>query len=349
MCHPLVSLALVVAMATPLANAQVVSGRVIGFVGEPAACAVVEMYGESSGGFQVLTGPDGRFERLCDGKVVLLRVQHEGVVVTVPFADGKTSDLEISFAHVAHFTLRGQVLLPDGAPAVGTEVLCRDAHGVGFVSVATDAKGLWSVRLGEPAREVVVDPLGLAVTEAGPFPRDQTLAIDLRHGRGTWFALQGRVIDNAGPCRDEVVRAHLVDQRLIATRTRDDGAYTIWTNAPVAKLDVPRTVPIRRRGPFAAATTALDLDEREHGLVLCVGRFLTAGGEPIAGAWIFGVDQAASPPEGVHPDGRTDHAGWFRVLLARRTPFVFALCDGGGPGGSAAIPADRVAIEIRAQ
>ncbi len=93
MCHPLVSLALVVAMATPLANAQVVSGRVIGFVGEPAACAVVEMYGESSGGFQVLTGPDGRFERLCDGKVVLLRVQHEGVVVTVPFADGKTSDL----------------------------------------------------------------------------------------------------------------------------------------------------------------------------------------------------------------------------------------------------------------
>lgn len=349
MLRPLLALTLAIAMATAPAYAQVVSGRVIGFVGEPAVGAVVEMYRERSGGFQVLTGPDGRFERPCDGKVVLLRVQHEGVVVTVPFAEGKTNDLEISFAHVAHFTLRGQVLLPDGAPAAGTDVLCRDAHGVGFVSVATDAKGRWSVRLGEPAREVVVDPLGLAVTEAGPFTRDQMLSIDLRNGRGTWFALQGRVIDGAGPCRDEVVRAHLVDHRLITTRTRDDGAYTIWTNAPVAKLDVPRTVPIRRRGPFATATTALDLDEREHGLVLFVGRFLTAGGEPIAGAWIFGVDQAAPPPKGVQPDGVTDSAGRFRVLLPRSTPFVFAVGDGGDLGGSAAIPADRAAIEVRAQ
>lgn len=349
MCHPLVPLTLAFAMATALASAQVVSGRVLGFDGEPAAGAVVELRLEGVEGFQVLTDPEGRFTRSCPGKLAALRVQHEGVVIPFPFAAGQTTDLEVSFANVAHFTLRGRVLLPDGAPAAGVEVLCRDADGVALVSVATDARGLWSVRLGQPAREVVADPLGLAVAEAGPFGRDEVLSIDLRQGRGTWFALQGRVIDGAGPCRDEVVRAHLVDQRRIATRTRDDGAYTIWTNAPVANLVVPRTVPIRRRGPFAAATTALDLDEREHGLVLCVGRFLTAGGEPIAGAWIFGVDQAEPPPEGVQPDGRTDYAGRFRVLLARRTPFVFALDDGGGPGGSAAIPADRAAIEIRAQ
>lgn len=349
MLIPLLGLMLTIAIATAPANAQVVSGRVLGFDGKPAAGAVVELHLEGSESYEVLTDPSGRFARSCEAKVASLRAQHEGVVVAIPFAEGKTTDLEVTFANAAHFTLRGQVLLPNGAPAADTEVLCRDANGKALVSVATDAKGQWSARLGKPARDVVVDPLGLAVVEAGPFARDQVISIDLRAGRGTWFSLQGRVIDATGPCRDEIVRAHLVDSRMIWTRTRADGAYTIWTNGPVARIEVARTFPIRRRGPFAAATTALDLDESEHGLVLFVGRFLTVGGAPIAHAWIFGVDRDAPPRKGIRPDGMTGADGRFRVLLPRNTPFVFAWSEDGEIGGTAAVPADRASIEVRAK
>lgn len=221
MCHPLVSLTLAVVMAAALANAQVVSGRVLGFDGEPAARAVVELRLEGVQGFQVLTDPGGRFTRSCEGKLAALRVQHEGVVIPFPFAAGKTTDLEVSFANVAHFTLRGRVLLPDGAPAAGVEVLCRDADGVALVSVATDARGLWSVRLGQPAREVVADSLGLAVAEAGPFGRDEVLSIDLRFVRRRRSRRLG-----GDPCRPGGDRGLRADVR-VGNRQRGVRVHTL--------------------------------------------------------------------------------------------------------------------------
>lgn len=335
-------------LATTHANAQNVSGRVLGFDGKPAAGAVVE-YTMASGGGALLTDAEGRFAKQCPQQAASLHAQLEGVILTIPFVAGETTDLEVSFANAPHFTLRGQVVLPDGSPAIGKELLCRDATGKALVSVATDHEGRWSARLGEPVREVVVDPLGWAVVEAGPFAREQTIPLDLRTRGGTWFSLRGRVIDAAGPCHDEVVRAHVAERRIVRARTRSDGSYTIWVNTPVLTIDAPRTVPIRRRGPFATATTALDLDEREHGLLLFTGTFRTPAGAPIAQAWIFGVDADKPPAKGIPPEGVTDEAGRFRVLLPRGTPFVFAWREAGDIGGSAAVPADGSPIDVRSK
>lgn len=337
---------IVLGSGSSIALAQEARGLVLGFDGKPVHGAVV-IATAATWGRELLTTADGRFEVLAEGPLTHLQVQVDGVVRDVPLTDGHARDVQITFADAPHTTLRCRIRTPDGAAADHVDVLCRDRHGKAIVSVTTDEQGAFTVRLGKGAHDLHVDPLGWQHVVAGPLAAGADQTLDLQLDPTRFFALQGRVLGANGPLVAAVVRAHHERGGVVATTTRKDGRYTLWVDRPVATLEVPGVDPIHRDGPFDAAATALDLDAHEHGLVLVVGRVLDATGEPLRGTMLFGVDQGGSPAKRRRPDGITDGDGWFRLRLPRRTPFVYAWCEGGDHGGWSAVPADRAPFEIR--
>ncbi len=351
----LVVIATALVATAAAAPAQHASGIVLGFDGEPVQGAVVlgATLRDARWCREVLTTADGCFEFDCAAPLQQLRVQVEGVFVDVPLVNGSASAAQVSFVGAPHFTLRGAVVAPDGAPAPQVEVLCRDRRGSAVVSVATDAHGRFAVRLGAPVHALEVDPIGWQHVQDGPFDRDREVTVDLRAEGDRFFALQGRVIADDGPNAGATVVARGDGGRRITTQTRADGLYTLWANYRVTALEVPGVLAIVRKGPFVSAATAVDLDFREHGCVLVTGRFVTADGRPIPGALVFALDHAGKPGRNVPANGATDSGGWFVLRLPRGTPFLYVVEDGAGHGGgshgSVRVPFDGRVVLVRAR
>ncbi|HEU4420842.1 MAG TPA: hypothetical protein VFT55_18025 [Planctomycetota bacterium] len=336
--------------ASPLV-AQVAEGVVRGFDGALVAGAVVvaRTAHARETGVDTLTDEAGRFRLVCPEAIVRLHVQLEGVRCDVPVAAGNALDVAVSFAQVAHFTLRGRILLPDGAPAAGVESKCRDREGQALAPITAGDDGAFAVRLNQAVHDVMVDPLGWRHVISAPVAADHELVVDLQKDRDRFFAVGGSVRDERGePVADGIVQAIGSNGGTGSARTRPDGSFVLWANRPIDELHVTGTEPrIVRKGSWAAASTVA-LDARTHGLVLRVGRCVDADGKGLAGAIIFAVDQPGPPGKGVPGLTRTGSGGWFRVMLPRDTAFLFAIGEGEHLGGSAPVPAADTVIEVRA-
>ena len=327
--------------------AQDANGLVRGFDGAPVAGAVVAARAiGGGGGIEVLTDAAGRFAFACGTSLTSLSVQLEGVVVPLPLQQGAARDVAVSFATTAHTALRGSVLGPDGAPAGGAELFCRYGQG-GTTTVTTDRNGAFVVRTGAPVHAIVVEPMGWDHTFAGPFEPAAPVTIDLRDDPRPWFALRGRVLEDDGPLAGALVLARLGGRQAVRVRTRADGGFTVWSHTPVRQLDVPEA-SLRRRGPFDATATAIDLAAREHRLVPFRGRFVDRAGRPIARALVFGVERRDANLRGVRCDTITDADGAFVVLLPRATPFVRVVRDDGHVG-VAELPTDGTSVTVTAE
>lgn len=333
-----------------LATAQEASGLVLGFDGKPVAGAVVVARAQSPEWHkQLLTDGNGRFAIAAAGPLTQLKVQLEGVVRDVALTDGRAPDAQVSFVGVPHTTLRGRILTPDGLGARNIDVLCRDGGGSTLVNVTTGDDGSFAVRLGQPAKELRVDPLGWQHVVGGPLANGQDQTIDVRLDGTRFFALQGRVIGTTGPLADTEVKAQLQGGGIVTATSGRDGRYTLWTDRPVKALLVPGADPMHRAGPFAAAATAVDLEASEHGLVLVVGRVVDANGNGAANTALFGVDRAGRPADRRIVDGHTDGRGWFRMRLPRSQRFVYAFRESGNLSGWLEIPADGKPLEVQIQ
>ena len=331
-----------------LATAQEASGLVLGFDGKPVAGAVVVARAQSPEWHkQLLTDANGRFAIAAAGPLTQLTVQLEGVVRNVALTDGRAPAAQVSFVGAPHTTLRGRILTPDGLGARNVDVLCRDGGGSTLVNVTTSDDGSFAVRLGEPAKELRVDPLGWQHVVEGPLANGADQTIDVRLDGTRFFALQGRVIGTAGPLADVAVRAQLQGGGFVTTTTLGDGRYRLWTDRPVTALDVLGVDAMRRDGPFAAAATAVDLDEKEHSLVLVVGRVVDGNGKGAVTTVLYGVDRGGPPAVRRTADGMTDSNGWFRLRLPRSQRFVYAHREGGDLSGWTEIPADGKPFEVQ--
>lgn len=370
-----------------LATAQEASGLVLGFDGQPVAGAVVmaraqspewqkQLLTDGNGRFaiaaagpltrwmapvvlartqapewhkQLLTDANGRFAIAAVGPLTRLTVQLEGVVRDIALTDGRAPAARVSFVGAPHTTLRGRILTPDGLGARNVDVLCRDGGGSTLVNVTTSDDGSFAVRLGEPAKELRVDPLGWQHVVDGPLANGEDQTLDVRLDGTRFFALQGRVIGTTGPLADTEVKAQLQGGGIVTATSARDGRYTLWTDRPVAALLVPGADPMHRPGPFAAAATAVDLDAREHGLVLVVGRVVDRNGEGAVATTLYGVERGGPPTARRTADATTDGNGWFRMRLPRSQRFVYAYREGGDRKGWAEIPADGKPFEVQIQ
>ena len=335
---------LAIALLQPIA-AQTANGIVLGFDGKPVADAVVSArIGDArTGGVDVPTDANGTFALECLAPITQLWVELAGAHVDVAVVEGQARAVHVTFAAVPHHALQGRIVLPDGAAAVGVEIRCQSPTGETLLSVATDANGEFRTLLGKTPRDIVVDPIGWGHRAK---VADGKVLVDLRQQRELFFAISGRVMDDQGPMAASAVRAS-GDGRVVYARAGADGRYTLWANHPIELLEVFGANPIRRKGPFTATATAIDLDVREHGLVVVTGRVLAADGTPVRDALVFGVERDGPPAEHARAEGKSSPEGWFRVRLPRNAKFVYVWSDTLERGGTAALATDGKPTEVR--
>lgn len=311
--------------------AQTVHGRVLGFDGAPVRGATVRFVSHSGASIgEELSAADGSYA--CDhAAVAAVIVQLEGVRLSgVPSRAPAATDF--SFAGVRHFTLRGHVVDPSGAPAGFVDVHARFDDNALAVAT-TDPRGAFSLRVDRPVAEVIADPLGWEHRVAGPFRGDTGLAMDLRLEIDRFFRLTGTVLDEDGrPLAMALVRAHELrddpapagrDEKLFHARTDAEGRYSLWANAPVARVSVRSALEPRceARGPWRSAAR-VHLDCRTDGFVRVIGRVLGADGKGVAGANLFPVDERGRKVPVLL--GVSGQDGWFRISIVRSAPGLLA-------------------------
>ena len=328
---------------------QHAAGRVLGFDGQPAAAVVVRAVDAKARLLgEVLTTADGRFELLVDQPVHALRVQNEGVHLELPQQNGGRVDQQITFVGVAHFTVRGHVVDPGGAIAAGVDLVCRDAERHSVVTTTTDARGAFAIRANRPVHDILVDPAGWQHVEAGPWQADRGLAIDLRLLRDSYFCLRGRCLDERGqPLPGLRIHGDHDGQRIAWTTSGADGRFTLWARRPLSHLTAFDGPPrMGRAGPWQQ-DAELDLDEREHGLVLVTGRIVDQKGVGAGGVAIFGVAGPVRPPRRSEPVGVTSRDGSFCVRLPRHQSHLWFWQENGNQQGFAEIrPGQSVAARL---
>lgn len=339
--------------------AQAAAGNVRGFAGEPAVHATVRAVaadGETLA--DVVTDDTGAFELHAKAAIARLQVRIEGVLVEVAVAGGSAAGVAVTFAGVPHVTVHGHVVDPGGALARGCDVVARGSDGKAIVNVTTDDRGAFTLRTNQGVRDVLVDPLGWRHVEPGPLSAARGLPIDLRLVRDRFFCLRGRALDDAGrPANGWRLVANGERQRAATTIAAADGSFVLWSAQAIVSIEAHDTLPrMGRLGPWRA-DTELALDERHDALVLVSGRFLAANGEPLPGAMVFACFTEAPPEKGKPAIGGTDARGRFFVRVIPKTPFLFAVREGGDrttpKGGDqlalTALRYDGAPIELRAR
>jgi hypothetical protein len=347
---PRILVVVVLVGTVSVAPAQRADGTVCGFDDQPVAAAVRALDAKGQLLDETLADERGAFALQCNAPIAKLAAQVDAVIVELPIAGGAARDVAITFAGVAHGTVRGRALDPGGAPAAARDVLFRDGKGKQVATATTDADGAFSLRANVPLHDAVLDPLGWRHVATGPFAPDRDTTIDLRDHRATFFRLHGRVLHDAGrPAGGWRIRAHGERAGAAATTTAADGSFTLWCNQPIASLEAHDTVPrLGRLGPWTA-DTALTLDERSDALATVCGRFVDRDGTPIRGAMLIPSPRDAAPPKGTAAVGATDRDGRFAVRLVRGTPFLFAVDRSEKHEAIGRVPADGTPLLLRAR
>lgn len=329
-----------------------VAGTVTGFDGAPVQGAVVSYISPWGLVLQEgLTDASGAFACEDLEPIAQVQVQLEGCLLRKAVGV-RGVPLAFSFADATHFTVRGHVVDPTGAPAVGTDLHLRSGEQDGWLGVVTTgAGGSFAIRVDRTVREVVADPMGWRYRVAGPFAVDTGLAIDLRLELDEFFRIDGVVLDEEGrPLADALVKGLQLEEdhseaRRYHARTGEDGSFSLWANSRLDRL-VLRGAFDRRcevDGPWQAGAR-VDLDCRKDGFLPVVGRVFDQAGEAVVGATIYPVDaRGRTSPVAL---GRTSTDGWFRVLVKRGTKAIAAELDEGEARAAGPWPVDRV-VELR--
>lgn len=303
----------------------------LGFDGEPAPCAVVRVFGAFGGRLaELVTGPAGGFAYRTEAGVGRLEVQNEGVVVTVdvpePAADagGEAAPLVVSFEAVPCFTLRGHLVDPGGQPMPDVDLQLRDGFDRTIVTVTTEPKGEFRVRLDRAVESIVVDPLGLAHVREQTVDEDGGVAIDLRLFRDDFFAIDGRVLDEDGrPVAGVLVRGTSAKTPLVQRRTKKDGSFVLWSRRPLDYLmAVESGEPLALRYVRLETDRSVEIDARIHGYTEITGRAVGPGGDAAPYVAVLAADPRGRVVPGLMMLARTDADGRFAARVPSDIPHV---------------------------
>jgi len=339
-----VRLLLAAVLAASLA-AQDVRGHVLGFDGKPARGVPLNLFDEHDEFLvDVETRADGSFVFHGAAKGVKVRAWLEGVELSLPAA---AHGVDFDFKSSKYFTVSGHVVDPLGAPLAELELSCRGADDGNLVTVTTDARGAFSVRMNQKVDHLLVDPACWRHRVPGPFAADTAVAVDLRLEK-QFFRLQGTLRDESGAAvAGAEVTARNDSENIATTRTTADGRWTLWCNRPVVGLWfhaglVEHTHP----GSWQAAAT-VDLDWRAAGFVVLTGRLLDADGKPVRGANLIPLPSHETNYHLPDPIATTDAEGRFRALVPAGTKVVVAFVGDKPVFGDGPWKADAT-IELRA-
>jgi hypothetical protein len=143
-----------------------------------------------------------------------------------------------------------------------------------------------------------------------------------------------------------VAQALHANQRRARSTVAEDGSFTLWCRGMVDTVEIGDGAPrVGVAGPWRQATK-LVLRERDHGVVLVVGRVVAANGEAIVGAAVMPAMDQGAPPKTVFPIATTDGDGRFVARTFRGTPFLFVYHDTSNRTGSVAVPTDGTPVVV---
>lgn len=312
---------LLLSLTSAVASAQV-RGRVLGFDGKPAAAVVLNLL-DDKGEYvaDVESRNDGSFAFPGDQSGVSVRAWLEGVVLTRPVQQGRA---EFDFKAAPCFTLRGNVVDPEGVPVAGLTLFCSAANDDCLAAAVTDGKGVFHVRLNQAVDHLLVDPPGWRHRVAGPYTTDAGVAVDLRLEK-QFFRLQGTLRDENRALVSGATVNVLDDKENVATaRTGTDGHWTVWCNRPASRVwFAAGVVEHVLAGAWRAAAT-VDLDWRSAGFVVLTGRALDAAGHPVADAKVIPLEDRSIERHLPSPIAVTDAEGRFRALVPSWARHLYA-------------------------
>ncbi len=345
----LLSSLLAAALLGSAAVAQHASGFAYGFDDKPCRGVTVKVLNKAGGmATEFLTDENGAFAVDLDVEIGALVLQNEGVSLHLPLPKGSATGLEARFARERFFTVRGHVVDPGGAPAIGYDLLFRDEHSKSIVGLTTDERGAFFLRSNVDVHDVLVDPCGWQHVEAGPFTKDRGLAIDLRPVANEYFCLRGHAFDDQDrPAANWRLQARGNEERVAWTRVAADGSFALWSRRPIDQIEAWDGVPLMgRAGPWQASAK-VDLRERDHAFVLVTGRVFDAKGRVVAGAYVY-PSIARVPPSGLaSPGATTDKDGRFILRTLRDVPLLWVAKPGHGVAISVDMPAPGKSVEVR--
>jgi hypothetical protein len=321
LCRILLLLAFVSVSVSASATAQV-RGRVLGFDGKPAGAVMLNLL-DKDGEYvaDVESRSDGSFAFASEQSGVTVRAWLEGVVLTRPVQQGRA---EFDFKAAPYFTVRGNVVDPDGKPVAGLSLFCSAANDDCLASAVTDDKGGFRVRLNQTVDHLLVDPPGWRHRVAGPYAADAGVAVDPRLEK-QFFRLQGTLRDeNRAPVAAAIVNVMDSKENVATAHTGADGHWTVWCNRPASRIWFQAgAVEHVLAGGWPAAAT-VDLDWRSAGFVVLTGRALDADGRPVAGAQVIPLEERSIERHLPSPIAVTDADGRFRALAPPWARHLFA-------------------------
>jgi hypothetical protein len=193
------------------------------------------------------------------------------------------------------------------------------------LTLTTDKKGAFAVRANETIADFLVDPLGWAQVEPGPFTADRGVAIDLRLVQDDYYRITGTVLDLDGKfVVDALVAGMTAAGRAGSTRSRADGRFSLWCRQPIREIRASfGDGRIVLAGDWQRHNVAA-LDERTHGLVTVRGRLTDGAGRPIS-ALFFETPDKSPPDRTGNACGSTNRRGEFTLRVNRSAPFVAAV------------------------
>ena len=313
-------------------TAQTITGRVDDTDGKAVFGATVTAIGRGGSIVnQVVSDEHGRFAFEPQRELALVRLQYEAIEVDcdVPRTTGW---LNVQLADLQLWVMRGHVVDPAGQPAAGIDVQLLGTNERVIAVVTTDAKGAYRLRSNQEIAAVVVDPLGWAHVETGPFRDTRGLAIDLRLVRDRYAPLFGRVLDQHG---EPVAGARIVahhhangEQRGLATvRSRADGTFSLWTTEPATCLSATFGSSQLELAGRWQANDFVTLDERRDGLIWVRGTVIGRRGRVAERTRIFAAERPTAPS--AESVARTNNSGQFYAQIRRGTPFLLAVDQAG--------------------
>lgn len=341
--------------------AQNVDGRVIGLDGkaEGATVSVLDPNGDVMG--EILVADNGRFSyegRMPIGSVV---VRQEAVVVTRGVVGGAATQLAIDLPAAVQWAKFGAALDPDGAPAVGLDLLARDARGRTLACLTTDERGMFQLRGSQPVADLLVDPLGWQEVVAVGFDRETLgadtaadVVVDMRPHVARFVKLQGKVValDGSAVAGARVIASRSVNDSVTPcgfSNTAADGSFKLWTIRDATTLTARKGAGTWvQRGDWSNADSAdVLLHENRDGLVMVAGVVLHADGKQAKNAIIYASD-TAKLTKGTHGLTGTWDDGRFYAIVRRGTPFLIAVLREDGGTVSMPGPWPQPQLEMRA-
>lgn len=331
----LASTMLMASLASP--RAQSVSGFVTGIDQKSVGATVTVLDPQRHVMGEVVVAEDGSFEFEGKGFVGSVIVRQEAVSIARGVVGGADHGIVIDLSAAVQWTRTMTVLDPAGAPAVGLDVVLRDARQSTISCVTSGMNGWLKVRGNQPVPSLVLDPLGWHHVVDVSFqrakrPGDLTphLMFDMRPHAHKFVLLQGAVVDLSGAAvgKVRITASRKLDGAVVPcgfAKANGDGSFKLWTSRQATKLAATSgSTTWERSGDWSAGgVQVVQLDERRDGMVMVYGVVQDRAGKPVPNA-IIHVSDTPKVAMGSRGIAGADVDGFFRVIVRRATPFLVA-------------------------